>query len=74
MRAASSAVRASGLVHRTALPASAHRRTASSWRWLGRPMTTTSMSGEATASSSEVVVVGTSQRSANAVPRSWVRE
>ena len=70
MRPASSALRASGLVTSTALPAAAAAPTASSCMWLGSPTTTVSTSGCRTASSRLVVDAGTSHRSRNAAPRS----
>ena len=63
IRLASSAVRASGLVHSTALPAAAAAAIASSCMSLGRPTTTVSTSGSLTASSMLVVARGTSHRS-----------
>jgi hypothetical protein len=74
MRLASPALRASGLVTSTALPAAAAAVTACSCMWLGSPTTTVSTSGWPTASSIEVVDSGTPHRSRNAAPRSGDRE
>jgi hypothetical protein len=74
MRRASSALRPSGLVTSTALPAAAAAATASSWRKFGTPTTTTSVSGCSTAARRSVVCSGMSHRSLKAAPRSSVRE
>ena len=63
---ASAAVRASGFVQRMPLPARAAAATASLWRWLGSPITTTSTSGAETASSRLVVHRGIPHFSAKA--------
>ena len=74
MRRASSAVRPSGFVQRTALPALATSPIASSWRKFGSPMTTTSVSGCSIAAAMSVVDSAMPWRAWNAVPRSALRE
>ena len=74
IRFASSAVRASGFVQRTALPCFAQSSTASSCSWFGSPITTVSVSGCAIASSRSVVQAGTSLSAQNAFARSSERE
>ncbi len=61
-------------MQRTALPAAATAFTASSWRWFGSPMTTTSVSGWAIAARMSVVDLGMPQRSLKARPRPSLRE
>ena len=58
IRFASAALRASGLVHSTALPAAATAAIASSCMSLGRPTTTVSTAGSSIASSMLVVALG----------------
>ena len=74
MRLASSAVRPSGFVHSTALPAFATAVTASSWRKFGSATITTSVAGCRIAASRSVVASGIDHRSLNASALSSLRE
>ncbi len=74
MRFASSAVRPSGFVHSTALPARAVSLMASSCMKFGTPTTTTSVSGCSIAAWRSVTAAGMPQRSRNASPRASLRE
>ena len=74
IRFASSAVRASGFVQRTALPCFAQSSIASSCRSFGSPTITVSVSGCAIACSRSVDHSGTPSAPANARARSSERE